>query len=71
MREINVGAGAASKAGFFGITPTVERAGAYQVAVTYASQTPGGPPTQAQVHTLNDGLVGHRHAGGRTPRRRG
>ncbi|MHC1767456.1 MAG: hypothetical protein AB9869_24780 [Verrucomicrobiia bacterium] len=27
------------------------------MAVPYASQTAEGPPTQAQVHTLNDGFV--------------
>ena len=37
--------------------PTVQRAGAAQAAVTYASQTTSDPPTQAQVQAINDGLV--------------
>jgi hypothetical protein len=37
--EITVGAGTAAKVGFHGATPTAQRAGANQAAVTYASQT--------------------------------
>lgn len=55
--EITVGASAAAKVGFHGATPTPQRAGAAQAAVTYASQTISDPPTRAEVQALNDGLV--------------
>ncbi len=55
--EITVGADANAKVGFHGAAPTVQRAGAAQAAVAYASQTISDPPTQAQVQALNDGLV--------------
>ena len=55
--EITVGASASAKVGFHGATPTAQRAGAAQAAVTYASQTISDPPTQAQVQAVNDGLV--------------
>lgn len=55
--EIKIGAAAASKVGFQGAAPTVQRAGAAQVAVTYVSQTISDPPTRAEVQALNDGLV--------------
>ena len=55
--EITVGAGTSAKVGFHGATPTAQRAGAAQTAVTYASQSITDPPTRAQVQALNDGLV--------------
>jgi hypothetical protein len=55
--EITVGAGTSAKVGFHGATPTPQRAGAAQAAVTYVSQTISDPPTRAEVQALNDGLV--------------
>ena len=55
--EITVGASASAKVRFHGATPTAQRAGAAQAAVTYASQTISDPPTRAQVQAPNDGLV--------------
>jgi hypothetical protein len=55
--EIKVGAGTSAKVGFHGATPTAQRAGAAQAAVTYVSQTISDPPTRAEVQALNDGLV--------------
>lgn len=56
-REITVGASASAKVGFHGATPTAQRVGAAQAAVTYVSQTISEPPTRAEVQALNDGLV--------------
>lgn len=47
--EITLGAGTSAKVGFHGATPTAQRSGAAQAAVTYASQTLSDPPTQAQI----------------------
>jgi hypothetical protein len=55
--EVSIGAGTSARVGFHGATPTAQRAGAAQVAVTYATQTISEPPTRAQVQALNDGLV--------------
>lgn len=55
--EITNGAGMSAKVGFHGAAPTVQRAGAAQAAVTYASQSISDPPTQAEVQAINDGLV--------------
>ena len=55
--EVPVGANASAKVGFHGATPTAQRAGVAQAAVTYASQTISDPPTRAQVQALNDGLL--------------
>jgi hypothetical protein len=55
--EITVGAATSAKISFHGATPSTQRAGAAQAAVTYAPQTISDPPTQAEVQALNDGLV--------------
>ncbi|HRZ35920.1 MAG TPA: hypothetical protein P5534_06105 [Candidatus Paceibacterota bacterium] len=54
--EITVGANTAAKVEFHGATPTAQRAGATQAAVTYVSQTISDPPARAQDEVVEDGL---------------
>lgn len=55
--QILMGGSTAQKIGFHGATPTPQRSGAAQAAVSYTSQTISDPPTQAEVQAIHDGLV--------------
>ena len=66
--EVTVGESAAAKVGFHGATPTVQRAGAAQAAVTYTPQTISDPPMQVQVQAKKRGS--NKNAAGKRARRR-
>ncbi len=69
--EITVGAGTTAKVGFHGATPTAQRAGAAQAAVTYDLRFPDHQrPADAGAGPSDQGRSGRGgHAAERAPRR--